>query len=122
MIAPSGVASIPARLEQRSYTGDAVAGLLGAPFALLAIAAEESEKNSARQRIVDALGSKAIGERVLLKDDVAEGILFFMPAETTPAFTTGEIAVWVIDHETRERFRLNIPVSGLDFKQVVEQK
>jgi hypothetical protein len=121
-IGRSGRASIPSRLEQRSYAGDIAAGLLGAPFGLLTMFAQSSAQNEKRSQLLNVLEGKGFGERLLGPAEKAQGIVFFMPAQGTPPFTAADLSLWVFDPGTGAARQVRLALSAIQFGSTTEKK
>ncbi len=121
-IAPAGTSLLAARLAKPGQADAVTVGLLGAPLGGLvqmAEAAEEKKKRLARQNDFRA---KQLGERVLGKNDSAQGFVYFMPAAGTPAFNQADLVVWFVDPETARGVQLKLPLKELGFKGAPAKK
>ncbi len=113
-IASADISDIPSRLEQRSYAFE-VGGILAAHGA-------SEEERAKRAAIIDVLRQKAFGEKVLRKDESADGVVFFVPAEGTASFRQADLSIWYIDAETKSGIRASKPVSQLNFASGTDRK
>jgi hypothetical protein len=116
----SGMASIPSRLEERSYSG--AAAFLGAPIGMLIMAAESSRRSEARAQLLAGLGPLVFGARDLGPGEEGSGLVFFIPANGVPPIASADLSLWAFEAETGSALRLRAPVEGLGFTPRIDNQ
>lgn len=118
----SGIAGIPSRLEERTYSGDAAAAFLGAPIGMLVMAAESSRRSEARAQLLAGLGPLVFGARDLGPGEEGSGLVFFIPANGMPPIASADLSLWAFEAEAGGALRLRAPVEGLGFTPRIDDR
>jgi len=96
--------------EEGSVIGATIAfGLVGA---LVASNAEEK----ARAARIDDYESKSLGTKDLLPGQSADGVVFFIPPKSWPAFEVASLSVRAIDQMNGTNLVVDVPLAGLSFE------
>jgi hypothetical protein len=113
-IVPACATVVIERLEEERHAADtAIAWLM--PFGTtLAVIGQAGDRKTSR---VD-LNSKQLGDKKLAPGETAEGLIYFVPTEGTPAFTNAKLEVWCVDPATLCGLRLELPLNDLTFAPV----
>ena len=102
-IAPSGVSAIFPRFEERSYAGDVSAVALGGLIGALVTVSEEHAENKRRIPLEAGLNDKMLRDVRVVKGQVSEGLLYFIPSNDVEDFDRANLSLWISDDSFRNQ-------------------
>ena len=110
-ISPSSATKTATKVgEEGSVVGATLA------FGVIGALAASSAEDKARTARIDDYDSKSLQTTELAPGGTANGVLFFLPPKSWPAFDTAVLSVRFIAPQTGQAWDVPVPLTGLSFE------
>lgn len=110
-IVPACATVVVERLEETRHAADTAAAWL-LPFGTPLVFSDQVKN---RNTFTVDLKRRQLGDTKLAPGETAEGLIYFVPADGTPAFTNAQLEIWCVDSDTLNSLQLNFDLSDLAF-------